>query len=207
MIALTTTVTTKTRLQIVKTLETKNPALIVNIPNRQNIAYCVQIITPNPSVTFANMVSDLKVQKTSYERTIIYCLTIKLKTHPYGFFQAELSEQIYADESQDPKKRIVEMFHSRSDELNKEEILKSSGDSSGCIRVLIRTIAYGMGIDCKDVKKLQTCRKWSSGTERSGPVQINYFVLKYNGKALSRNHVYLSQTKKKVQKKSFFGEV
>ena len=154
MIALTTTVITETRLQIVKTLETKNPALIVNIPNRQNIAYCVQIITPNPSVTFANMVSDLKVQKTSYERTIIYCLTIKLKTHPYGFFQAELSEQIYADESQDPKKRIVEMFHSRSDELNKEEILKSSGDSNGCIRVLIATIAYGMGIDCKDVKSV-----------------------------------------------------
>ena len=207
MIALTTTVTTETRLQIVKTLETKNPALIINIPNRQNIAYCVQIITPNPSVTFANMVSDLKVKKTSYERTIIYCLTIKLKTHPYGFFQAELSEQIYADESQDPKKRIVEMFHSRSDELNKEEILKSSGDSNGCIRVLIGTIAYGMGIDCKDVKKLQRCRTWSSGTERSGPVQIIYFVLKYNGKTLSRNHVYLSQTKRQVQKKSSFGEV
>ena len=151
------------------------------------------------------MASDLKVQKTSYERTIIYCLTIKLKTHPYGFFQAELSEQIYADESQDPKKRVVEMFHSRGDELNMEEILKSLGDSNGCIRVLIGTIAYGMGIDCKDVKKLQTYRKWSSGTERSGPVQINYFVLKYNGKALSRNHVISS--KKKVQKKSSFGEV
>ena len=79
VIALTATVTTETKLQIVKTLETKNPALIVNIPNRQNVAYCVQIITPNPSVTFANMASDLKVQKTSYERTIIYCLTIKLK--------------------------------------------------------------------------------------------------------------------------------
>ena len=100
------------------------------------------------------MMSDLKVQKTSYERTIIYCLTIKLKTPPYGFFQAELSEQIYADESQDPKKRIVEMLHSRSYELNKEEILKSSGDSNGCIRVLIGTIAFGMGIDCKDVKSV-----------------------------------------------------
>lgn len=152
MIALTATATTETRLQIVKTLEMKNPALIVDIPNRQNIAYGVQVITPNPSVTFGKMVSDLQVQKTSYERTIIYCPTIKLTTHLYGFFQAELSEHIYADESQDPKKRIVEMFHSRSDELNKEEILKSLGDSNGCIRVLIATIAYGMGIDCKDVK-------------------------------------------------------
>ena len=42
----------------------------------------------------------------------------------------------------------MEMFHSRSDELNKEEILKSLGDSNGCICVLIATIVYGMGIDC-----------------------------------------------------------
>ena len=179
MIALTATVTIETRLQIVKTLEMKNPALIVNIPNRQIIAYCVQIIPPNPSVTFAKRVSDLKVQKTSYEGTITYCLTIKLKTHPYGFFQAELSEHIYAGESQDPKKRIVEMFHSRSDELNKEEILKSLGDSNGCIRVLIATIAYGMGLDCKDVKSVlfysasYNCETYLQDSGRAGRTIAN----------------------------------
>ena len=44
------------------------------------------------------------------------------------------------------------MFHSRSDELHKEEIQKSLGDSNGSLRVLIATIAYGMGINNKDVK-------------------------------------------------------
>lgn len=44
------------------------------------------------------------------------------------------------------------MFYSRSDEFNKEEILKFLGDSNGCICVLIVIIVYGMGIDCKDVK-------------------------------------------------------
>ena len=46
----------------------------------------------------------------------------------------------------------MEIFHSRSDELNKEEILKSLADSNICIRVLIATIVYGMGINCKDMK-------------------------------------------------------
>ena len=50
----------------------------------------------------------------------------------------------------DPRKTFVEMFHSRIDELNREQILQSVSD--GSIRVLIATIAYGMGIDCKDVK-------------------------------------------------------
>ena len=99
MIALTATATTETGLQIVKTMEMRNPASIVDIPNRQVIAYGVKVTTPNPSKTFAKMVSDLKVQKTSYERTIIYCPPIKLTTHLYGFFQAELHKHIYADES------------------------------------------------------------------------------------------------------------
>lgn len=44
------------------------------------------------------------------------------------------------------------MFYSRSDEFNKEEILKFMGESNGCIRVFIVIIVYGMGINCKDVK-------------------------------------------------------
>jgi len=66
------------------------------------------------------------------------------------------------------------MFHSRSDELNKEEILKSLGDSNGCMHVLIATIAYGMGIDCKDVKSVlfygpsYNCETYQQESGRAG---------------------------------------
>ena len=72
VIARIATATTETRL-IIKALEMNNPALIIDIPNRQNISYGVKVITPNPAVTFAKMVSDLTVEKNLYERTIIYC--------------------------------------------------------------------------------------------------------------------------------------
>ena len=59
---------------------------------------------------------------------------------------------MYIDNSGDPKKRAVEMFHSRIDDLNRDHILESMGEPNGSVRVLIATIAYGMGIDCKNVK-------------------------------------------------------
>ena len=82
----------------------------------------------------------------------MYCQSIKVATELYGFFQAELGKDIYADETIDRRKRFVEMFHSKIDELNREQILQSMAVSDGSMRVLIATIAYGMGIDCKDVK-------------------------------------------------------
>ena len=89
VVALTVMATTVTRLQIVKALEMKKPALIVDIPNRASIASGIKDITPKPAATFSMIVIDLKAQKTRYERTIIYCPTIKLTTHLYGFFQAD----------------------------------------------------------------------------------------------------------------------
>ena len=61
---------------------------------------------------------------------------------------------MYIDNSGDPKKRTVEMFHSRIDDLNRDHILESMGEPNGSVRVLIATIAYGMGIDCKNVKSV-----------------------------------------------------
>lgn len=157
-------------------------------------------MTPNPAATFAKMVSDLKIEKNFYERTVIYCPAIKLTTHLYGYFQAELGENIYVDESHNPRKRLVEMFHSRSDELNKDEILKSMGDDNGCIRILIATIAYGMGIDCKDVKTVihygpsYNCETYLQESGRAGDKRntskdqcksVIRSVLQYNDETLS----------------------
>lgn len=135
-----------------RSLEMKKPALLIESPNRQNISYAVKVVTPDPAKTFQTMVKKLKEQKGMYTRTIIYCQTIKVTTFLYGFFQSELGNDMYIDDSLDPKKRTVEMFHSRIDELNREHILNSMGMPDGSVRVLIATIAYGMGIDCKDVK-------------------------------------------------------
>jgi len=93
LIALTATATTSTRLKMMRSLEMKAPALIMESPNRINISYGVQVVTPDPAKTFQTLVKDLKEQKGYTERTIIYCQTIKVTTFLYSFFVAELGDK------------------------------------------------------------------------------------------------------------------
>ena len=65
---------------------------------------------------------------------------------------SELGDDMCIETSGDPTKRSVEMFHSRIDDLNKDHILESMGEPNGSVCVLIATIAYGMGINCKNDK-------------------------------------------------------
>ena len=60
----------------------------------------------------------------------------KLPSFLYRFFLSELGDEVYADDSRDLKKRTVDMFHSRIDELNQDHILKSMAVADGSVRVL-----------------------------------------------------------------------
>ena len=76
-------------------------------PNRDNITYAVQVITPDPAQTFKTLVQELKEHKELTKRTIIYCQTIKVTTFLYSFFMSELGADMYFGNSGDPKKRTV----------------------------------------------------------------------------------------------------
>ena len=92
LIALTATATKSARLKIMRSLEMHEPALLMASRNRHTICYAVRAVTPDPAKTFQIMVKDLREQKGNYERTIIYCQTIKVTTFLYGFFLAELGD-------------------------------------------------------------------------------------------------------------------
>ncbi|KAK3726853.1 hypothetical protein QZH41_001598 [Actinostola sp. cb2023] len=110
-------------IEIANSLETDS---FIQALRRENIGYCVQLTACEARKTFKDIIEELK---------------------------AELGEAIYANgDISNPKQRTLEMYHARIDEQNKEEILSSFSQEDGCIRVLIATIAYGMGIDCKGVK-------------------------------------------------------
>ena len=54
---------------------------------------------------------------------------------------------------------LVEMLHSCTPAANKQNILHSFQSEGGSIRLLIATIAFGMGVDCK--RSSQNCALWA----------------------------------------------
>jgi superfamily II DNA helicase RecQ len=50
-----------------------------------------------------------------------------------------------------PQNRLVEIFHAGTPPLAKEHITKNLADKNGHLRILVCTIAFGMGVNCKKV--------------------------------------------------------
>ncbi|KAL9987987.1 hypothetical protein ACROYT_G002378 [Oculina patagonica] len=135
-----------------QSLEMEQAVVFNQSPNHKNIYYAVQTITGGANKTFASCIEIMRQEGTAIDRIIIYCQTIKVVSHLYGIFLSELGSFMYAKQG-DVKSSMVEMYHSRVDDLNQETILNDFAKPNGNIRVLISTIAFGMGINCQGVKQ------------------------------------------------------
>jgi len=63
-----------------------------------------------------------------------------------------IGDKIYVDpQNKDLKRVVLEMLHSCSPKSNKDLILESFQCDEGHIRILVATITFGMGVDCKKV--------------------------------------------------------
>jgi len=85
------------------------------------------------------------------ERTIIYCQTIQQCRHINSTLKSRLEMPFMQGNLV-----TTEMFYWRCFTLvlppsNKEAVLKSFQDPKGVIRILVATIAFGMGVDCRAV--------------------------------------------------------
>ena len=98
--------------------------LFCSNPNRENIAYAVQVIGSDPLATFKPLIDELREKRQACDRVIIYGPRIRVVAALYGIFNAELGVDIFVDRGTCiPRERLVEMYHDRVDEQNKDEIL------------------------------------------------------------------------------------
>lgn len=156
-IALTATAMKTTRDKICSALNMSKPKFVMVSPERPNISYEVIKMTNKIHVTeyFDWLFQMIKAKGSQSERCIIYCQTVNQCSTLFSLFSVCLGSKIYLnEEKQNPKERIVEMMHARTPENVKETILTSMANHDGHLRVLICTIAFGMGVDAKGVKTI-----------------------------------------------------
>jgi hypothetical protein len=142
---------------------------------------------------FGWLVDELKQQKVLCKRTIIYCQTIKQCGLLYATLKGILGKDMYGNDG-DFKDCLLEMLHSCTPKANKENIINSFTNEQGVIRVLVATISFGMGVNCKAVERIihfgpsKNIENYIQETGRAGRngAQAVAFLL-YNGILL--NHV------------------
>ena len=131
------------------------PHIIAESPNKDDISYVVQYLQKNVtsvSSYFKWLTDEVKDQGISAARTIVCCQTIKQCAMICSVLKSQLGEYIYEDpRNRDTRRVVLEMLHSFTPVSNKIIILDSFVKEDGCIKVLIVTIAFGIGIDCKKV--------------------------------------------------------
>ena len=156
LMALTATATKQTREDICRTLGMINPVVIADSPNKPNIKYSVVRNPGTLEETFESLIEEVRKNRQLTERTIIFCRTYDSCARIYMFMKYQLRH-----ESTEPigapdigQFRLVDMFCSCTEEIVKNDILMAFSSPNSNLRIVIATIAFGMGLDCPNVRRI-----------------------------------------------------
>ena len=154
IMALTATATRSIRLSFSRTIGLKDPYVLTRSPCKANLIYSVGIFK-TVEETFWTMADRLQHQCTAFPKTIIYAQSLRMCAEIYLYFKVYLGRNFTHPENAPdlPQFRIVDMFTSVTDPSHKTKILELFKQPSN-LRVIVATIAFGMGIDCSDVRQI-----------------------------------------------------
>ncbi|XP_028419127.1 uncharacterized protein LOC114544809 [Dendronephthya gigantea] len=105
-------------------------------PERENIRYCVEYVENDKDFEdiFHIITSELLEKKEMCSRRLIYTQTRKQCASIYNFFSSVLEDNIYMKDEQNPRFRLVEMFHGGTPESAKKHIVKQFANPDSCLR-------------------------------------------------------------------------
>lgn len=155
VMALTATATIKSRKKIIAILGMCKPIVISESPDKSNLIYRVQERTTVDQV-FTPVLEKLRKERTKMPRIIIFCRKCEECAELYEFFYSALKDE-FTEPVGAPnlvRYRLVDMFMSATDQTVKESIVKSCCSQDQHLRIVISTIAFGMGVDCVNVHQI-----------------------------------------------------
>lgn len=154
ILALTATATKEVHLKVGVTLGMVRPVVVALSPCKKNLSYNIGAFT-TISEMFKPLLDRLKKDRGAFPRTIVYCQSFNMCADIYIFLARGLGFQLTesVDAPNIPRFRLVDMYTSVTDQHQRDEIISLFTKPSQ-LRVVIGTIAFGLGLDCPDVQQV-----------------------------------------------------
>lgn len=156
VMALTATATRSSRSHICRVLSMEKPTVVAELPDRPNIEYEVKVNPGSVEETFAPQVEEIRRRRTSMDRMIIFCRSYDNVGYIHAFLSSRLGK-----EAVEPigapnlaRYRLVDMFTACTPKEVKDSILDSFSKPNSPLRIVVATIAFGMGLDCQDIRRI-----------------------------------------------------
>lgn len=150
---------------IVQILQYDNPAVIKVNPDRPNIYLEVKKRLPNNrkhekwDEIFAPLASQLLLELNAFPLTIVYMESLEALGYAYQYFSYTLKEKQYIPvDEQFPENRIFAQFHTDYTPEMKHHIVMELRKRCPKIRVILATVALGMGLDAPSISRVIHCR-------------------------------------------------
>ena len=163
IVAMTATATKEYQTSIMKSLNMKDPKLVITNPDRPNIFYEVQqrpsYLKQSNINQFEEILSpiadELVIANIKMPVTIIYS-SLEMCGVGYAFLERKLGDhQFYPiGAPQIPQNRLFAQFHSPQTDKMKHELISSIVSESCKQRVIFATVAFGMGVDSPCVERI-----------------------------------------------------
>ena len=154
LMALTATANLTTRKMIIRSLEMHGCYIKAQNPNKRNIRYIVAEKPHDLMKMIRPIVGQVCERGQEADRYIIFCRTYNDNSEIFELLVLELANSgllITATESGQTV-RVCEKFTACSSPNTKKKIIASFTDPNGAVRIVVATVAFGMGIDSPNVR-------------------------------------------------------
>ena len=153
VITLTATATKATYDAICKRLSMVNPVLVGCPPHHSNIYYSVKSL-PSMEQFCTELAESIKVSGLEYPKTVIFCRRYTDCSTLYCLLRQKLKEYFTFPPNYPDLHDfcLIDMYTSASTLEMKEKVLFSMCDPAGKLRVILATRAFGMGVDCHNIR-------------------------------------------------------
>ena len=169
VMALTATATERAIARVSAILGLVAPKIITVSPDKSNICYWVK---PRGSMKemCEPLLHKLRHQRTAMPRVIIYCKKCDDCASIYYFFLSSLKHE-FTEPISAPNVsqfRLVDMYTGVTHKDVQDSIIEAFRDSAAPLRIVVATVAFGMGVDCCSVNQVI---HWGPATDMEGYLQ------------------------------------